>query len=214
MKWTLEQIKELKEKYSYYLEHNNEAEEYFQKSWCSIKSKASTMEITSMKINKKCSLFLGCNVAERILSHVFKDVEKMPIHNKGFDFICNKGFKIDSKASCLHKYNNYVFVINRNKIADYFLLIGFDNREDLNPQHVWLIKGDEIIKYYGKFNKNVNKNGICKKLNEFNDIVIVNTHNSLYSYDLSNFSKYELTDKLKETITCCDTLKNNKGEDL
>lgn len=143
--WTDDELKNLKEKYFYYIEHKDEAETKFKRSWRSIHAKSTELKITSMKINKKCPLFLGCHVAERVLSHVFKDVERMPHNNKGFDFICNKGFKIDSKASCLHKDNTYIFHINHNKIADYFLCIAFDNRDNLNPQYIWLIKSDEIM---------------------------------------------------------------------
>jgi len=157
-----------------------------------------------MKINKDCGVFLGCHVAERILSHVFKDVDRMPYGNKGFDFICNKGYKIDSKSSCL-RHDIYWFQIKHNKIADYFLCIGFDNREDLNPQHIWLIKSDEIMINYTRFKKLNHERS--KKLNELNTLTIANSK-------LLKYSKYELTDKLKETIECCSTLKNNRGEDL
>ena len=133
--------------------------------------------------------FLGCHVAERILSYVFKAVQRMPHGNIGFDFICNKGYKIDSKASCLHKNNTYDFNIKYNKIADYFLLIGFDNKENLNPQHIWLIKGDEIINGY-------------RKLNDYQELVITNK-----LCCLENYAKYELIDKLNETINCCSNLK-------
>ena len=37
--------------------------------------------------------FLGCYIGERIFSHVFKDVQRMSLNNKGYDIICNKGFK-------------------------------------------------------------------------------------------------------------------------
>jgi len=188
--WTDEQLKELEERYFYYLEHKDEAEEYFKKSWCSIANKSSLLKITSFKKNRNCGMYLGCNVAERILGHVFKEVQRMSIKNKGFDFICNKGYKIDSKASCLRKNNTYGFHIKYNKIADYFLLIGFDNRNDLNPKHIWLIKSDEVIRRY-------------RKLNDFETLTILNNSN-----DLSKFSKYELADKLKKTIECCDELKN------
>jgi len=180
--WTVEELKELKEKYFYYIEHKEEAETYFKKQWSTISSKASELKITSIKINKKCSQFLGCHVAERVLSHVFKDVERMPNGNVGYDFICNKGFKIDVKSSCLHKNDTYTFSIRENKIADYFLCIGFDNRVNLNPQHIWLIKGNLI--------------------NEIFTLTIPNNINGLTKY-----SKYELTDKLKETIECCNQLK-------
>lgn len=141
------------------------------------------------KKNKNCPVFLGCDIAEKVLSHVFKDVRRMHIHNSGFDFICNKGFKIDVKSSCLHKNNTYSFAIRYNKIADYFLCIGFDNRENLNPQHIWLIKGNEVIRYG------------YKKVNDFRSIGISNTPHYLEYY-----SKYELNDKLKETIEYCEKL--------
>ena len=192
--WTKQEIKDLKENYFYYLDHKEEAEEKFQRNWNSISNNASLKKITSMKINKNCSIFLGCTVAERILSHVFKDVQRMPIRNKGFDFICNKGHKIDSKASCLNDDNIYMFDIKHNKIADYFLLIGFDDRENLNPQHIWLIKGDELM-YQVK---------ICRKLSDFESFPISNNYKSL-----SKLLRYELTDKLKEVITYCDMLKLN-----
>jgi len=139
-----------------------------------------------MKTNKNCSVFLGVYVAERVLSHVFKDVERMPFNNPGYDFICNKGFKIDVKSSCLRTNNSYYFNIKYNKIADYFLLIGFDNRKDLNPQHIWLIKNNLV--------------------NEIKALIITNNINGL-----SKYSNYELTEKLKETIECCNKLKLNES---
>lgn len=95
--------------------------------------------------NKECSLYLGVHVAERILSDVFEDVERMPMHNPGYDVICNKGKRVDIKSSCKQKgQNQWAFHIARNTIADYFLCLAFDNREDLNPLHVWLIPGSEL----------------------------------------------------------------------
>jgi len=185
LNYTEEQIKELKEKYFYYLDHKEEAEEHFQKRWKQLSLKARKLKITSMTINKKCPMFLGCHVAERVLSHVFKNVERMKSGNKGYDFICNKGFKIDVKSACLNKRNKYCFIINRNKIADYFLLIGFDNRNDLNPQHIWLIKGN-----------------LVDEIKCLNNLCISNTEKGR-----CQFNEYELNDKLKETIVCCNTLK-------
>lgn len=145
---------------------------------------------------KECAIFLGCHVAERVLSYVFKVAHRMPYGNKGFDFICDKGFKVDVKSSCLYlRGNTYSFAIRNNKIADYFLLIAFDNRNDLNPQRIWLIKGNEMIRRV--------KVKHCK-LNELRSLSIKNNN-----YGLSKLSKYELTDKLKETIKCCDMLKSN-----
>ena len=94
--------------------------------------------------NKKCSSFLGVYVAERVLSHVFKHVKIMPYGNPGFDFICNRNKMIDVKSSCLHKSGVWMFTIKHNTIADYFLCLAFDNREDLNPLYAWLIPGKKI----------------------------------------------------------------------
>ena len=98
--------------------------------------------------NKACAGYLGVYVAERVLSHVFKNVQRMPNNNHGYDFICNHGKKIDVKASCIQKKPNNIvswqFIINKNHIADYFLLLAFDNRDDLNPMHMWLIPEEKI----------------------------------------------------------------------
>lgn len=138
--WTDVQIEELKKKYFYYLNHKEEAEEHFEKDWCNIGIKARFLKITSMKINKKCFQFLGCHIAERVLSYIFEDVYRMPFNNKGFDFRCKKGFKIEVKSTCVRTNNShseqYFFQGLNNKIADYFLLISFDDRENLNPQHM------------------------------------------------------------------------------
>ena len=101
----------------------------------------------SMSENKSCSLYLGITIAEKVLSKVFKDVEIMPNCNPGYDFICGKGYKVDVKSSCRRKEGNtyrWTFIINKNQIPDYFLLLTFDNRENLNPEHIWLIPGNII----------------------------------------------------------------------
>ncbi len=69
-----------------------------------------------MSDNRECSSFLGCHIAEQVLSKTFKDVEIMPPSNPGYDFICNKGKKIDVKSSCLRyknpKHKSWMFVIS------------------------------------------------------------------------------------------------------
>ena len=62
--------------------------------------------VLSISENKKCSKFLGVHIAESVLCHVFKDVEVMPTDNHGFDFICNRGKKIDVKSSCSEAKSN------------------------------------------------------------------------------------------------------------
>lgn len=96
--------------------------------------------------NKECSSYLGVHIAERVLGYVFKDVERMPIGNPGFDFICSRDKRIDVKSSCLSrtKYPSWSFSIKHNTTADYFLCMVFDNREDLTPLHVWLLPGNVV----------------------------------------------------------------------
>lgn len=98
--------------------------------------------------NPNSSLYLGVHIAERVLSNYFKNIKRMPIMNHGYDFICSNGFMIDVKSSTLYERNYWSFDIRRNDIANYFLCIAFDNREDLNPIHVWLIPSSIINNKY------------------------------------------------------------------
>ena len=102
----------------------------------------------SMYENKSCTTYLGIVIAERLVRHLFNDVEVMPNNNPNFDFICNKGMKIDVKTGCVTldkgKYPHWQFTISQNTIADYFILVAFDNLTDLNPLHLWIIPGNEL----------------------------------------------------------------------
>lgn len=103
----------------------------------------------TMSENKDCSLYLGVHIAENVLSRYFKDVQKMPLNNPGYDFVCSRGYKIDAKSSCLHtepghKQGIWSFGIRKNQVADYFICLAFDNRTDLNPLHVWLISSNHV----------------------------------------------------------------------
>ena len=101
-----------------------------------------------MNENKFCSSYLGVVIAERLCRHLFKDVEMMSYGNTGFDIICNKGKKIDVKSSCIRSNTNknprWGFHIENNTTADFFILVAFDNRTDLNPLHMWMNPGKEI----------------------------------------------------------------------
>ena len=137
-----------------------------------------------MSENTECSQYLGVHVAERVLSKVFKDVVQMPHNNPGYDFICNKGKKIDVKSSCSHKKGrNWTFDIGRNQIADLFLCLTFDNREDLNPLNIWLIPGD-IINHL--------------------------TTASISKSTLSKWDKFKLD--IDKVASCCTTLKHGGSE--
>jgi len=100
--------------------------------------------VKPMSENRDCSSWLGVFIAERALSKFFDHIEKMPINNPGYDFICGKGFKIDVKASCLRKpkeqkNTRWEFHTEQNETANYFLLLAFDSRSNLEPQHIWLV---------------------------------------------------------------------------
>lgn len=132
-----------------------------------------------MDKNTACSAYLGVHVAEQVLSKVFKSVERMPHNNTGFDFICNHGKKIDVKSSCQTKRDTWTFNIGRNIIADFFLCLAFDNRDDLNPLNIWLIPGSEVSHKYSISFKDIGKN---------------------------KWTKYQLD--INKVVTCCDVMRS------
>lgn len=107
----------------------------------------------SMYKDKTLPQYLGIVIGERLIRHLFNDVEVMPHGNPKFDFICNKGKKIDVKTSSTllegDKYPHWGFKIKRNTTADFFICVAFDNRTDLNPLHLWMIPGKEINNHSG-----------------------------------------------------------------
>lgn len=140
----------------------------------------------SMSDNKRCSAYLGIRVAERVLKHVFKDVNMMPRNNIGFDFSCNKGKKVDVKSSCLRRTNGklfdrWEFGINYNTVADFFLCIAFDDREKLNPLHIWLLPSEDFYK---------------------------NSVASIGVSTLQKWSDYELD--INKVVNCCDFMRDVK----
>ncbi len=80
---------------------------------------------SGMEGNKNCASYLGVHIAERLLKHIYKNVEQMPYGNPGYDFICDKGYKIDVKSSCVRKSwgGFWGFHIFKNTIADYFIFV-------------------------------------------------------------------------------------------
>lgn len=138
----------------------------------------------TMADNKECADYLGIYVAERALSKFFDDIIRMPKGHHGFDYVCGKGYTIDVKCACLHvgiSERCWRFHIGKNKIADYFLCLAFDNRNSLEPQHVWLIPG------------NVINNNMTFQI-------------SAKPKGLSKWSTYERS--LDKVITCCKEMRN------
>lgn len=105
----------------------------------------------SMYENKSCSGYLGIVAAERLIKHLFNDVIMMPYGFPDYDMICNKGKRINVKASSIrnikNKYStvkNWQFMIKRNRKCDFFLCLAFDNVKDLNPLFAFLVPGNEV----------------------------------------------------------------------
>lgn len=128
-------------------------------------------------LNPNSTTYLGCTIAEKVLSRVFKDVTVMKVGNPGFDFFCNKGKKIDVKSACMRK-NRWLFHIKRNTTADFFLCIAFDDRESLTPLHLWLIPLSEV------------RDKVSASISE----------TTIHKWD-----KFKLD--ISETLQCCDEMK-------
>ena len=132
------------------------------------------------------SSYLGVYIAERALSKFFDHIERMPYGNPGYDFICGKGFKIDVKSACLRGYKGknatcWSFTIRKNQVADYFLCLAFNNRVDLEPQHVWLVPSDAAKNLYG---------------------LVVPCSN----YGLNKWRKFEKP--IENVLSCCNTIRS------
>lgn len=101
---------------------------------------------------KESPSYLGVYIAEQVLSKYFEDIQVAPYGNRGFDFICKNGYKIDVKSSCQIQRSDgpryWKFMIKKNKIADFFLCLAFDNRIDLNPLHIWLVPSERVNNQY------------------------------------------------------------------
>lgn len=139
--------------------------------------------------SKDTSLYLGVYIAENILSEIFENVTKMDYGFSGYDVICKRNYKIDVKSSCFNKREKrWIFTIRKNKLADYFLLIAFDNRENLEIKHMWLIGANEVVKR--------------RKLNEFHNFTIMNR-----DFILNNLLKYEIIDKINKANDMCNRFK-------
>lgn len=143
-----------------------------------------TGRVTPMSKNKECASYLGVHIAEKVLSKTFKDVKLMAPNHPGYDFICNNGYKIDVKSSTRHfgshSSDAWRFYFRHNTTPDYFLLIAFDNREDLNPEHLWLIPES-----------------------------VINGRSALSIFE-SNLEKMKQYEKPIDDVTiCCDKLKSS-----
>ena len=94
------------------------------------------------------SLRLGLYI-ERTIASMF-GVPTEPHNTPDIDFICPNGYKMQVKtASVTYGRGNprWSFGINKNKIADHFILVAVNNiddidKEDFKPEHIWMMKGN------------------------------------------------------------------------
>ncbi len=145
-----------------------------------------------MSENEDCESYFGVYIGENYISKLFENPIRMPPNNPGFDWICKNGKKIQCEARCLHYIDGvfgWSFTIDYNNMADYFILSGWNNRESLEPIHIWMIhKNDEI------------RGDIFWRRGGF---WITNT-----SKKLKEFEKYELSDKLDKLKEYCKNIKS------
>lgn len=132
------------------------------------------------ELNTECSSWFG-EFTENLMIQTFEDPVKMHYGNPGFDWLCKNGEKIDNKGRCLQHAENqserWIFHINHNNIADWFILSAWDNRDSLTPLHVWAFHKNDIVR--------------GKKFWRRETFSISNTLEGL-----KEFEKYEITDRL------------------
>lgn len=140
-----------------------------------------------MSENEECAHFLGTHIAERkygriILPEMFGGIEQeMPYGNPWYDFLVKRNIKVDVKSCCLREMKGWIGWephVRFNNVTDYFVVLAFDNRENLILIYVWLIGKNEIIrenKFYMR-----------------DSIKITNTRRGLLE-----FKRFDWTDKLE-----------------
>lgn len=185
-KWKANKIKNLTEdpdyrnKLAQKLGYKDHAERCKEKNWDKGK-------YSPMSEREDCPQYFGIYIGENYVSKLFEDIKKMPYGNPGYDWICKKGYKIDHKSRCIYYSNGspqWVYFIDYNNIADYFILSAWDNRDSLNPLHVWMFHKDDIIRGR-KFWKR---------------ITLAISNKPKY---ILEFKKYEIADKLEKLKLLC-----------
>lgn len=101
--------------------------------------------VKPMSENKECASYLGVYVTERAILPLLPNAKRMPMHHPKYDYLCSKGYKVDIKSGVAHQEARgnlrWKFKIAKNKVADYFLCVAYNNREDLKIAKIWLFPG-------------------------------------------------------------------------
>lgn len=143
-----------------------------------------------------CANYTGLYIAETVLSKAFSIMKKAHPMDP-YDFVCGKGYKIDSKCSLLvtkkgEHQPRWKFHIKKNKIPDAFCFIALWNTPNTiidlpKIAYVWLIPGDSLI------------NG-----RPLNDRVCI----QLYPSTVSKLEPFRRSDMEGKITTCCSNWKN------
>lgn len=178
-----------------------------------------------MSENEDCSYYFGTFIGEelfrRFLSKIFEYVKGFHPANESFDFECenprrefmdkypqlklarDKKYVIQLKLRCFrHKHGKdwlgWLFThIDYNNIPDYFILCGWDDRESLQPMHIWIFHRDDMVRK-GHHHTDIEK--FWKR----SSITITNTQTKL-----KEFEKYELVDELYKLKEIFEELKDD-----
>jgi hypothetical protein len=100
-----------------------------------------------MEEAEDCSAYFGVCIGEKYVSQTFEGSKPAPYGTPGYDWEWN-GLKVQHKARCLNTLGVLYWRFTRldyNKIAQKFVLSGWDNRDALNPKHIWIFDKDEIM---------------------------------------------------------------------
>ena len=118
-----------------------------------------------------------------------------PHNTPDVDFICPNGYKMQVKtASITYSRGNprWNFGINKNKVADYFILVAVNNTEDINkedfkPTHIWLMEGRFV-------NEEVGISVTPSRISKWDEYSIMEEYGNKF-------------------VACCNTIKVNRPED-
>lgn len=92
-----------------------------------------------------CTLFQGL-LAEHLMKILYPGCERMPSQTHGYDYRLDN-IKIEVKSSAIHKNScgtRWGFKTDHNDIADTLILVAFDDRIHLAPQHAWAINARSV----------------------------------------------------------------------
>ena len=94
--------------------------------------------------NRSGVSYMGICVAGDLLRRCYKHVQAVVNNKYAYKFVCDHDKFIDVKSSCLGKNWMWLFSTRRNTVVDFFICVAFDDRDDPNVMHVWMIPGEKL----------------------------------------------------------------------